>query len=493
MIGKKQLVYGADQFMSGMASSDYGTDGVLSNTSAALNPFVTPGAMKGNLLASDQANNLADTPIASIEDGTGGLKARLFVGNAAKYYTVDTSGVIANVATGADTSNYTYGRTDIGMQSNSGGTGMAFVTHGTNVAAWNGSTTITESWYTTTAYLVGTTTRPTVLTSNPHPLLNFNSNLWIADGSQLHNIIPNVALIATNCACVNQSVFSLELNATIYALAIDPTTGLMLISFQTVQNQGDTVSTQAFVGLYDGYSTGLRRKIPVDDLVTSFQSVGGQVFCMFGPKVGYWNGNGITFLRKLQNVTNNTTSLIYKHRISNVGNILLIADGPTLVGYGEPAGGKQKAWFNLGASLGGTDVISCIGSLGNNQIAVFNFYTTGAINNLRTYSLSSALGTSFQLAFTKVFFERPIFLHTIRVFTTGIAHSGFTDLTATVLNEKDAAVPIAAGAVSVPTGTTYVQDFQYGGVKCLAIKPTLGMGNGTWGITRVIIYYDVAE
>lgn len=494
MIGAKQQVYGAAQFASGLASSDYAGDAALSLTSSQTNPFVTPGLIRGTKLVADTSTNLVDNIIATSEDGTGGLKARLAVGDAANYYTIDTSGNITKVATGADTSNYTYGRTDVAIQSGGSGNYYAFVSHGTNLSLWNGSTTISESWWTTVAYLVGTTTRPNSLTSTPHPLLNFNTNLWVADGSQLHNIIPNVAT-TSNSAAVNQSVLSLDLYSTIYALGIDPTTGLMMISFQTTQNQSDTISSQFYIGLYDGYSTGLRRKIPVDDLVTGFKNVGGVVYCTFGPKVGYWNGNGITFLRNLINVTNSSTSLISGQRMSNVGNVLLVADGPTLLAYGEPMAGKPKAWFNLGYTIGLVDRITAVCPLGSNKIGIFNFYTVGSIYNFRTYDLSSLTGTSFNLVLAYTYFQRPVYIRKMRVITTGIARTGLTDITSTITDEKGAALPIsnANRIVSVPTGTTYVVDFDYGGAKCQGIAPFISGTNGSWAVVQIIIYYDIAE
>lgn len=495
MIGKFQLQLGADQLTSGMSSSDYATDGALGNTSIQMNPFVTPGIIRGTLNLGDATGSpLVDNIVASSEDATGGLKARLAVGDAANYYTIDTSGTMVKVFTGADTSNYVFGRTDIGIQSNNGGTGSAFVSHGTNLAMWNGSTTVTESWWTGTAYYVGTT-HPPALTSSPHPLLNYNTNLWVADGSQLHNIIPNAAIIATPSLCVNLSVLSLELFSTIYALGIDPATGLMLISYQTVQNQGDTVSTQAFIGLYDGYSTGLRRKIPVDDLVTAFQNVGGTVYVTFGNRVGYFNGNGISFLRRLLNVVDGTATLLYKHRVANSANILLIADGPTLLAYGDPVGGKAKAWFNLGVSLGTIDKITTISPLGNNQVGIFNFATFNSSFNFRRYDLNSTVGTSFQVSFNNIYFPRPVYVRRVRVVTTGIAHSGLTDMVIAILDEKNNALPISNTnrIISVPTGTTYVQDFDYSQAKCQGIQATIGGSNGPWGLIRVIVYYDVAE
>lgn len=494
MIGKNQLQLGADQLMSGMSSSDYGTDGALGSTSSQMNPFVTPGVIRGMLNATDTIANLVDNIIASSEDATGNLNARLLVGDAGNYYTMSTSNLLTKVATGTDTTNYKYARTDIGIQSNNGGTGMAFVSHGTDLAAWDGSTTVTESWWTTIAYYNGTT-HPPALRSVPHPMLNYNTNLWVADGSQLHNIIPNAALISTASLCVNLSVLSLELFSTVYALGVDPVTGLMMISYQTVTNQGDTISTQAYIGLYDGYSTGLRRKIPVDDLVTAFQNVGGIVYVMFGNKFGQWNGNGITFLRKMSNVVNGTTTLVYKHRITNVANVVLVADGQTILGYGDPIAGRPKVWFNVGSTLGSTDIATALFPSGNNKFSLANFATFASVHNLRTYDMSSVSGVSYQVSFNNIYFPRPVFIRRMRVITTGIAHTGLTDITINILDEKNTALPIstASRTVSVPTGTTYVVDFDYGGAKCQAIQPSISASNGSWGLVRVIIYYDVAE
>lgn len=494
MIGKYQIQLGAEQLISGMSSSDFATDGALGNTSSQINPFVTPGIIRGTLNVIDQSNNLVDNVVASSEDATGNLNARLAVGSAANYYTIDTSNNITKVFTGSDTSNYIFGRTDIEIQSNNAGTGSAFVSHGTDLAMWNGSTTVTESWWTTIAYYTGTT-HPPALKSVPHPLLNYNTNLWVADGSQLHNIIPDAAIIATPSLCVNLSVLSLELFSTIYALGIDPATGLMLISYQDTSNQGDTISSQFYVGLYDGYSTGLRRKIPVDDLVTAFHNVGGVVYCTFGSKIGFWNGNGITFLRRLNNVANTPSTLLYKHRVANIGNVLLVADGPILLGYGEPVGGKQKTWFNLGVSLGTADKINVVAPMGNNRMALFHFATFISLNNMRVYDLNSVSGTNFTLSFNNIYFPRPVFIRRIRVITTGIAHTGVTDLVATVFDEKETAFLIsnANRIISVPTGTTYVIDFDYTQTKCQGMQINIGASNGPWGLVRVIIYYDIAE
>lgn len=496
MIGKYQLQLGAEQLISGMSSSDYATDGALGNGSFALNPFVTPGIIRAMNDVNDTNTNIVDNFIATSEDATGNLNARLAVGDAANYYTISTSNTATKVFTGTDTSNYVFGRTDIDIQSNNAGAGYAFVTHGTDIAMWNGSTTVTESWWTTVAYYTGTT-HPPALRAVPHPLLNYNTNLWVADGSQLHNIIPDAAIIATPSVCVNLNVLSLELFSTMYALGIDPATGLMLISYQDVSNQGDTISSQCYIGLYDGYSTGLRRKIPVDDLVTAFHNVGGTVYVTYGNKIGFFNGNGITFLRRLMNVVDGSTTLLYKHRVANVSNVLLIADGQTIVGYGEPVGGKTKTWFNVGTTFGDTDKATAIFPLGNNKFGVSNFATFASIFNFRTYDMNSVTGEGFTVAFNNIYFPRPIFVRRMRVITTGITHTNAgNDIQVSIISEKNVTLPIstANSTIAFPNGsTTYVVDFDYSQGKCQAIQINIEGSSNPWGLIRVIVYYDISE
>lgn len=492
MIGKYQLQLGADQLMSGMSSSDFATDGALGVSSHDINPFLLPGAMAFVPVPTDKSTNVVDNFVATSEDATGNLNARLAVGSAANYYTIDTSANVTKVFTGSDTTNYSFGRTDIGIQSNNAGVGNAFVSHGTDLAMWNGSTTVTENWWTTVAYYTGTT-HPPALKSAPHPLLNYNTNLWIADGSQLHNIIPNAAIIATPSLCVNLSVLSLELFSTIYALGVDPATGLMLISYQTVTNQGDNISTQAFIGMYDGYSTGLRRKIPVDDLVTSFQNIDGTVYVGYGRRLGYFNGNGITFLRQLKNVAlgSGGANLPYKHKLSNIANILLVADGSEVLAYGDVVAGKKGFFYlvqNI-VSASPTNIVALF-TLGNNLVGM-----SSATNKFMYTDISSTSGFSNgHLNFNNIYFPRPIFVRRMRVITNGVAVTGGTNMSIFIEDEKNNLLPIATvhSAVQV-TATTYVFDFDFTQAKCQGIQPILVVNDASTQIIRVIIYYDIAE
>lgn len=494
MIGKYQIQLGADQFISGMSSSDYATDGALGVSSHDINPFVTPGA----LAAMPGLTNTGTTDyfIASVEDITGNGNARLAVGNTGRYYTINTSGTPTNVATGSDTTNYIPGRTDIAIQSGSGGSNFLFVSHGTNIALWNGGSTLSESWWTTVAYYSGTS-HPNPLTANPHPLITYNTNVWIADGSQLHNIIPGAASTSPS-VCVNQNVFALDLYSTIYALGIDPATGLMMISFQTAVNQNGAISAEYFVGLYDGYSTGLRRKIPVDEIVTSFQNVGGTVYMGYGRRLGVWNGNGITFLRQLKNVSLATGGVLpYKHHICNIANVLFVVDGGYILAYGDVVAGK-KGFFYIVSNLQGSIInIQALFPMGDNKIGFSSI--AGSSGEFSYIDLTSQSGTNnaqFTLYFNNIYMPRPIFVRRMRVITNGIPATSHVNIIGNISTEKGIMLPIATANSSqtVAAGTTqYVFDFDFTQGKCQAIQPIINLEDATSTLVRVIIYYDIAE
>lgn len=492
MIGKFQIQLGAEQLMSGMSSSDFATDGALGVSSHDINPFLVPGAIAATAQPTDKSTNVSDSIIASIEDSiTNG--ARLTVGNAANYYTIDSSGNVTKQATGSDTSNYVYGRTDIGIQNGASGNIYAFVTHGTDIALWNGSTTLSESWWSTVAYYTGTT-HPPALTANPHPLLNYNTNLWIADGSQLHNIIPGAAF-TTSTLCVNLSVLSLNLFSTIYALGVDPSTGLMMISYQTVKSMNGVISTQAFIGLYDGYSTGLRRIIPVDDLVTSFQNVGGTVYVGYGRRLGYFNGNGITFLRQLKNAAYNVSgALPYKPHMTSIANILMVVDGTYVLAYGDVVTGKKGFFYILSNTPAGTPTnIVSLFPLGSNKLGLG--YAT---NKFSFVDFTSTSGTSnCQLLFNNIYFPRPIYVRRMRLITSGVLYTASTNVSIDIISELNALLPISNvnKNVTVPAspGIQYVFDFDFSQAKCQAIQPRILLEDSTSVLVRIIIYYDIAE
>lgn len=470
MIGKQVLQIGADQFISGMASSDYATDGALGVSSSGINPFVTPGVIRATAAPADISTNVAGNIIASCEDGQTILGYdRLFVDDAANYYTLSGS-TITKRHTGSKT--YAAGTTDIVSFA-----GYTYATSTTDMAQWNtsGTPSLTESWWVTTKG------KSALGASNRHPLIVFEQLLWLADGNTLWFIDSG--------GTITQAAWTLSSNELITAFGIDPYTGLMLVAVTTAQNYSATASSKHYVYLYDGYSAKPRRKVLVDDMVTAFYNVGGTVYCGYGQRIGVWTGNGIAFLRKLLNVALSGTDLPYKHHFTHFGNVLCVLDGGTVLAYGEVVAGK-KAWFPIAANpQGGSTHASSIANIGSNKIS----YAISS-NKLYSFDMSSISAGSGTLSTANIFFQRPVNIHRMRVFTTGISatnqfgigYSGYQD-------ENTSSQSAAINTFVNQTGSTkYIFDFDFTR-KSLACRFVIGMDTQGFGVCRILIYYDTAE
>lgn len=473
MIGKYQLQLGAQELTSGMASSDYATDGSLGVTSLNINPFTQRGIIYPTAALTDKSTNLVGNLIASCEaSGIATSYDRLFVDDAANYYTADNTNALTKQVTGTATTHYKFGKTDMVPFGN-----KIYVSLDNDVSQWNGGATIVEDW--------GTTTAGFTFNSNNfwHPLLVYQSLLWIGDGQNMLSFDGSAAFATTSLLNATESIV---------AFGIDPATGYMMISFQTsaLGNYNDTVQPKSFIGLWDGISPKLIRKIPVDEMVTAFYNVQGIVYVGAGKTIGMWNGNGVTFLRKLASATYAAANLPYKHHFSSYNNFLLVVDGLNILAYGEVVAGARKSWFPVIWNANNANNIGIVCNLGSAAFGIGTATNKFYVTNLE----STAATTVANLNFNNIYFPRPIFVRRMRIITTGIPISGATDLTITILNEKGSALPISnANRIRQVTATTYVFDFDYTQAKCQGIEIFTTMSNNSYGIVRVIIYYDIAE
>lgn len=463
MIGKKQIQLGYDQFIAGMASSDYAGDGALGTASTGINPYTTQGVIRATATLVDAAVNISGNIIASCEDSqVTSPNDRIMKDDDFQLYSVSGGVVTKQIVSFIKT--YRFGITD--MVSYAGQTYCSSTTHlaQINTSAW----TMTETFKTFND------------AQAHHPLLVYGGLLYFGDGNLLKSCDASGTVV---------TVLTLVTTEKIVTLGIDPGSGYMLISAQNSYNPTDTIQQRGYIYMYDGVSTTFARKIVMDDMVSAFYAVGGTVYVGTGQNLGVWNGAGVTFLRKLVNVTATTNELPYKHHFAHVRNILLVADGVNVLAYGEVIAGK-KAFYPFSKNPTNTAKLIALIPTGG---TTFGLSFTGS--NFKIGDIGSTATGTGTLTFSNIFFPRPIFVRRMRVVTTGIAHTGSTDMTISITDETGTALPISSAnrIRSVPTGTTYTLDFDFGGAKCQAIQPIITMTNGNYGIYKVVIYYDVAE
>lgn len=468
MIGQHQLQFGAEQFISGMASSDYSTDGALGTSSTGLNPFVTPGLMRGIANSTDISTNVVGNIICSCEDSNAVSPNNRYciddASGAANYYSFNGSS-FTKQHTGSAT--FIAGKSDlISFDS------LFFASTASTLVSWNGTSTVNES-----VQSFGDA-------NAHHPLLLYQGFMWVGDGNTLSNQTSN----GSGTGSYTTSVLTLGAKEKIVALGIDPMTGLMMISVQTIYDVSDTIPSQKIIYLYDGVSSKPVRKILVDDLITAFYNLEGTVYVGAGQTLGQWNGNGVTFLRKFLNVSLTNTDLAYKHHFTNTRSILHIVDGQNVLSYGAVISGK-KGFFYTAYNPSGSGHLSIVMPLGSNKIGV-----SYATNKVALFDLSSSSAGLPSLYFNNTYFPRPVFIRRVRIITTAITTTaGIGSLT--LFDEKLATIvtQVAAFVVTSATSPRYVFDFDYSSVKLQGIQPRINLDTQGFGIVRVIIYYDIAE
>lgn len=463
MIGKKQLQLGYDQFIQGMSSNDYAGDGALGTSSDGLNPFSQQGVMRPIAGLVNNSTNFSGNMVASCEDSQVVSPVnRVIKDDSANLYSWGGTSITKQMTSFAKV--YSFGVTD--MASFAGSTYISSTTH---LAQVN-----TSTWTMTEAFKVFNDA------SAFHPLLVYGPLLYFGDGNLLKSLDTGGTVV---------TVLTLVTTEKIVALGIDPGSGLMLISTQSSYNPTDSVQQRGYIYMYDGVSTTFARKIVMDDMVCAFYAVGGIVYIGTGSSIGIWNGAGVTFLRRLSNVTLVTGDLPYKHHFSHIKNVLFVVNGTYVVAYGEVIAGK-KAFYNFARNSFNSNNIISICPLGGNQ-----FGMAFSSNQFYMVDLLSTAAGSNTMYFSNIYFPRPISVHRIRIITTGVtATNQFGIGGVTFFDEKSQQFASIPQTFVNQTGATkYVFDFDYGGTIIQGFAPRINMDTQNVGIIKILMYYDVIE
>lgn len=317
-LGKQSIVIDSDTFIKGLSTSSNLIDGGMSPETDCINLLANPGVLYPSPTATT-IGSISGRVIASCNDtisGTTNPVQRFILTDSPVLYSV-VGGVLHTLGTPGY--NFAMGLSDLQIFGSSAGESYLFFTTDSGIVSvlYKYSTNALDGSYFQHV--------PTGWTStNPHPMCIFNKLLYYADGPYLHT----VTLAGTT---YTDQVLTLQSDQVITAINIDPGTGkLMLgISSKGYLESGDNTTTYnspQFIGLYDGTDpTQLARKVPIDSTVTSLQACGGVMYVAYGNCLGTWNGNGISFLRRLPTnaALGNQFQNIYKCKISNFDNFLL--------------------------------------------------------------------------------------------------------------------------------------------------------------------------
>jgi hypothetical protein len=481
MTGKYTIEIGTKEFLEGMTSSPETEDGGFSPQSSGLN-IISNATRAGVLYApadlTDKTGSLNGFIIASCEDSTtSSAKNKYLITSTGYVYYVDSSYNLTNVQNDAGRT-YAYANTDIVSFK-----GAVYATSQTDIMLLSGGSALPTkdaTWWTVTK------SKSSLDSAQRHPMLVYEDILWIADGNALHKWDGTTA---------TSSFLTLTSDQSIVALGVDPSTGLMMISVSLGQNASNTLPKGNKILLWDGFSTKVRRAIPIDSLATAFYQLGGTVFVCYGRNFGYWTGSGINFLRRFKRVTNTADLLVYKSKITNIGPVLYIADGFDIMAFGETLSGQKRFWLAYQVNTESQSYLRyAIFALGDNNLGIG--YGASSTASFGVFDVTAVTAGGFNFYSRKYKFPRPIYIREIHIEYLDAVATTATTGTITFYDQN-------LTAIATPSLTNDSSSSTYEITRPLNNKNKIrtlqmlytnsGYTSTVAGIRRFVISYDVAE
>lgn len=482
MIGKYTLEIGWKEFLDGMTSSPETEDGGFSPQSANTNITSTQDRL-GLLYASanlvDKSTSLNGNIIAAVSDPDSGIGiSKYILTSTGRFISADSSSVLTVRRTSAGAKTYSFPNSDIVVYKNA-----LYATSSNDITKATGAnlaTTFDESWWDTTE------AESALSTGVRHPMIVYEDSLWIGDGNLLHKYDGSIS---------TSGFLTLNTGLVIIALGIDPSTGKMLISASEGANGSDTLPRQCKIYVWDGFSQKPSRAVIVDDMVTEIYPLGGVVYMFYGQNIGYWNGSGITFLRRLKSAGLSGTELVYKHRVTNIGKTMYVADGRNVFAMEDTIPGK-RAWYiahNVNSSF--NTYLDAIFSMGNNVLGIA-YDSNGSTPQFHTFDRSAITTGSFNFYSKKYKFPRPIYVREFHIEYYDSVAASATSGVATLYDQNFSAIATPA-LTNDSTSATYSITRPINSSKKIRTLQ-LYYTNSSYssviaGIRRFVITYDVVE
>lgn len=479
-LGRKIVVFDADNMMKGASSSDDISDGGFSPSTDQVNLINTPGVMYQPATATDKSTGLTGQIIASCEDPAGSAFGGLFVSQDTdqdgRFYSADSSGTLTARGSEDTGGNYVQGKTDIIAFK-----GEAYVTNDTYIVRWQQPATFNTTFFGFSD------------TFAPHPALVFEDNAYYGDG--------NLLLRQTTAGVVPSTILTLPSNQVIVALAIDPGSGKMLISVVGQYNVSDSLNSNAKVLYYDGFSNKTLKTVVVDQMITAFPQSEGGIYAAYGNNLGYWNGSGVTFLRNFSAITANNDQLLYKQHFANIGSTLyfivrsqVYAHGP-LQQRGEHI--FYPAWKNQPG--GSATDITHIANIGSGTL-VYSYATSQFFSWSTTSVATSGTQTFFTNEYDFKEFNDGVWVRRIKLFYKSQVSNNASPGSISLFNEDGQVTTIGQSGVFPLTNSTGAakasKDVQIGsgrGTLFYQLQIRVNLDTINPGIRRIEVYGDPAN
>lgn len=223
--------------------------------------------------------------------------------------------------------------------------GVTYLTGNNNIEAFTGSdlTGRTDSFW-------------TGLSANyRHSLERVEDKLYVGNA----NVIGAITDVTTTTA----AEITLPTDMNITTLRKHPD-GRTLLAFGGVTwDYSHTRPNQGRVYYCDINTKNWTREIDLGVQVEGSKVVGGVIYVTYGQNIGYFDGNGVKFLKRMK-----TSTATYSQNMTDWEGILLVRDGREVIAFGDLGAGM--AWWRPFKNLTNTQAINNIAYKGSNTLMI---------------------------------------------------------------------------------------------------------------------------
>ncbi len=406
------ITIGAKEFIRGVSTANDLPDGGFSPDDKGQNLLSNPGTMNQGTDLTQLNTNIVHEIFAAADDeqsAIGGLNLLYMVGRGvggsdeAEFYQWDAIGNQPTLVQTDDSSaarTYSNSITQMEYYNNE-----IFATSSNNIAKLTASmAAIDPDWWSTVA------TANTLNTGVAHPLLKFDKKLWVGNKHQLDYWDGSAGVEAALDLTAKES-------GVIMALALDPGTGKMLIA--TSPNTSDATNHVGKIYTWDGFSPVPNSVARFNGYITAMYTFGGVVYVFYDDMIGFWNGSGVTPIRKLK-IDRSTDDYIFRSRVTSIGDTLLITEQNAILAYGSIISGGRKVWYYPHTA---TKNLGLLHGISVNKVAVADINATSTLFGHIDMSVSTPnLSTVFKT--NNYFLPSNSRIKKIEILTNALASSG---------------------------------------------------------------------
>lgn len=326
-----------------------------------------------------------------------------------------------------------------------------------------------------------TTKGKTALTSGvPHPMLVYESILYIADGKYLHKV--------DGTTCTSQ-VFDCPPNYVITAMT--EFNGLIYLVAEPYISADGQIHGGAIMFSWDGTTNSWFEQYFINYRVNAMYVYKNRLFMWTNQFMGQWDGSKIVPLKPV-------SYQVFKCHITETSDSLLYADGPNIVRFGAPfvPGASEKFYSYLNSGIGNnwTGIISV---KNNNLIAVEHAGVTSSSYNYYISNINTPTTSGYRiLNLNPRFFNKTVRVKRVVVEMEALA-SGQTVYPWFINDQGSEIVPtyksgIIQASDSTQNGKTYFE-FEFSNKKnTRSVQPRLYLFGNPY-IRSVDYFYEPTE